>query len=176
MLQSRRSFDDFVTIVPARKSRPMIDCGVQERHFRLSDQRDKDISGTIEKGKANNPSRTEITEEKSKSVRANLGFVSSAVLHSQVVNLFDEILDFVTILTIGPLAAVTNAPVLVVDSDSAALGYVLVGTSLNRLLEEMSGECPIVDTQAVIQFLEIDSVLQSAVLGKIFGRNLCVVA
>lgn len=37
-------------------------CGVQERHFRLSDQGDKDISGTIENGKAD-PSMTEITEE-----------------------------------------------------------------------------------------------------------------
>lgn len=98
------------------------------------------------------------------------------MLHSQVVDLFNESLDLVTALTVGPLAAVADAPVLVVNSDSAALGDVLLGTSLNRLLEEMSGERSVVDTQAVIQLLKVDSMLQSAVLGEILGRNLCVVA
>jgi hypothetical protein len=60
------------------------------------------------------------------------------MLHSQVVDLFDEILDIVAVLTISPLAAVANAPVLVINSDGAALGNILVGTSLNRLLEKVS--------------------------------------
>jgi len=98
------------------------------------------------------------------------------VLHSEVVDLFDEILDFVTILAVSPLAAVADAPVLVVDSDSAALGNIFVGTSLNRLLEEVSGVCSIIDAQAVVQLVEIDAVLQSAVLGEVFRRDLCVVA
>ena len=98
------------------------------------------------------------------------------MLHSQVVDLFNEILDFVTVLTVSPLAAVTDAPVLVVNSDGAALGDVLLCASLNRLLEEMSGICSIIDTQAVVQLVEVDSMLQSAVLGEIFRRNLSVVA
>lgn len=98
------------------------------------------------------------------------------MLPSQVVNLLDEILDFVAVLAVSPFTSITNAPVLVVDSDGATLGDALLGTSLNRLLEKISGVCSVINAQAVVQLLEIDAMLQSAVLCKIFGRNLGVVA
>lgn len=90
------------------------------------------------------------------------------MLPSQIVDLLDEILDFVAVLTVRPLATITDAPVLVVDSDGAALSDTLLGTSLNRLLEEIPGVCAVINAQAVVQLLEVDTMLQSAVLGKIF--------
>ena len=60
------------------------------------------------------------------------------MLHSQVVDLVDEIFGLMSAMAFCPLAAIANAPFLVIDADSAAFGDALIGTSLNRLLEEVS--------------------------------------
>jgi hypothetical protein len=98
------------------------------------------------------------------------------MLHPQLIDLLDEILDFVTVLAVCPFTAIANTPVLVINSDGTALGNTLVGTSLNRLLEKISGVCAIVNAQAMVNPVEVDAVLESAVLGKIFRRNLSIVA
>jgi hypothetical protein len=98
------------------------------------------------------------------------------VLCSQVVDLFDEVSGFMAVFALRPLAAITNAPFFVVDSNGAALGDALVSASLNRLLEEVSRVCTVVDAQTVVQAFEIDAMFESAVLCKIFRRNLGIVA
>jgi hypothetical protein len=94
--------------------------------------------------------------------------VSATVLPSQIVNLVDQILDFVAILTVCPLAIVTNTPFLVIDPDGTALGDSFLGTSLDRLLEEIPRVFSIVNAQTVIQFFKVHAVLQSTIFGKIF--------
>jgi len=98
------------------------------------------------------------------------------VLPSQIIDLLDKVLDFGAVLTVGPLSTVADAPVLVINSDSTALGDPLPSTSLDRLLEELPRVLSIVNTQTVVQLAKVHSVLQSAVLGEIFRRNLGVIA
>ena len=109
-----------------------------------------------------------IRQKGRKSVKTDLRLVCTAVLPSQVVDLLDEILDVVAVLAVGPFTTIANAPVLVVNSDRATLGDALLSTPLDRLLEKVSRVCSVIDAQAVVQLLEIDAVLQGAILGKIF--------
>lgn len=114
--------------------------------------------------------------KKSRQVSESTLLAAVSMLPLALQNLLDQSLGIRTCLAVLPLATISDAVDLIVESDGAALGNVVVGAPLDALLEEINALGAVILANALVQSTEIDAVLKSTVLNQILGWNLGVVA
>lgn len=98
------------------------------------------------------------------------------VFPSALKDVVDQALGIRAMLTVLPLATVSDAVDFVVDSDGTALGDAQVSASLNTLSQHASGLLAIIGADAVVQLVEVDTMLESAVLNEVLIWDFGVVA